>query len=61
MLTNTLTCRYYAILACVGVTFLIALFIYIHRRGKPLHSMAYKDGRMAYVWFEARLRLAGVS
>mgnify|MGYP001796870344 FL=1 len=22
--------------------------------------MAYKDGRMAYVWFEARLRLAKV-
>ncbi|XP_067943177.1 disintegrin and metalloproteinase domain-containing protein 10-like [Watersipora subatra] len=51
---------YYALLSLAGVCGLVALFTFIHRSTKPVQSMAYKDGRMAYVWFEARSRLASI-
>ncbi|KAF6035023.1 ADAM10 [Bugula neritina] len=48
---------YIAILSVTGVSFLVVIFMLVHRKAKPVQSMAYKDGRMAYAWFEARLRL----
>lgn len=58
--SSCLFLRYYALLSVAAVVFLVGLFIFFHRSNNPVQSMAYKDGRMAYVWFEARLRLAKV-
>ena len=52
--------RYAMMIGLIALLALIIIFVYIHKRGKPLQSMAYKDGRMAYVWFEARAKLSQV-